>query len=88
MTTDLKKETQTTVAYKKYLTTREAADYIGTTLGNLYQLMHDKKIGYFSPTGRKALFKTEELDAWVERARISTKEEIEYIVQNRKGGAA
>lgn len=63
---------------KNYLTSKEAADYIGTTRGYLYKLAFQQhKIPYYSPTGRKMLFKREELDAWIEKGRVSTNDELE-----------
>ena len=66
---------------KNYLTSKEAAEYIGTTRGYLYKLAFQQhKIPYYSPTGRKMLFKREELDVWIENSRVSTNDEIEQRV--------
>lgn len=65
---------------KKYLTVDEAAVYIGTTKNYLYKLTSNNKIPYYQPTGRKCLFKSEELDAWIEKGRVSTNDEIEQRV--------
>ena len=63
---------------KNYLTSKEAAEYIGTTRGYLYKLAFQQhKIPYYSPTGRKMLFKREELDVWIENSRVATNEELE-----------
>ena len=64
---------------RNYLKAREAAEYIGTTLNYLYKLTSRHKIPYYSPTGRRCLFKREELDAWIEKSRVSTNEELEAI---------
>lgn len=64
---------------RNYLKAIEAAEYIGTTLNYLYKLTSHHKIPYYSPTGRKCLFKREELDAWIEKSRVSTNEELEAI---------
>ena len=64
---------------RNYLKAREAAEYIGTTLNYLYKLTSNHKIPYYSPTGRKCLFKREELDAWIEKSRVSTNEELEIM---------
>lgn len=59
---------------KKYLTSEEAAEYIGTTRSYLYKLaLQQHKIPYYSPTGRKMLFKREELDEWIESSRVPAK---------------
>jgi excisionase family DNA binding protein len=63
---------------KIYLTTKEAAEYIGTTVNYLYKLTSQQhRIPYYSPGGRKTLFKRSELDEWIERSRVATADEIE-----------
>lgn len=62
---------------RNYLKAIEAAEYIGTTVNYLYKLTSQHKIPYYSPTGRRCLFKREELDAWIERSRVATNEELE-----------
>ena len=62
---------------RNFLTVKEAAAYIGTTPNYLYKLTSGHKIPYYSPTGRKCLFKREELDSWIEKSRVSTNDEIE-----------
>ena len=48
---------------KIYLTSDEAAQYLRMRRSRLYDL---KDIPYYSPTGRKRLYKKEDLDRWVE----------------------
>lgn len=48
---------------KIYLTSDEAAQYLRMRRSRLYDL---KDIPYYSPTGRKRLYKKEDLDKWVE----------------------
>ena len=63
---------------KVYLTTKEAAEYIGTTVNYLYKLTSQQhRIPYYSPGGHKTLFKRCELDEWIERSRVATADEIE-----------
>lgn len=62
---------------KVYLTMKEAAEYLGTTVNYLYKLTSQQhRIPYYSPTGRKTLFKRSELDEWIEKSRVATDEEI------------
>ena len=65
---------------KKYLTVEEAAEYIGTTKNYLYKLTSKNQIPHYQPTGRKCLFKRDELDAWIEKGRVSTNDELEQRV--------
>ncbi len=76
---------------KTFLTTTEAAAYIGTTANYLYKLASQRhRIPYYSPSGRKLLFKREELDEWILSTRVSTDEELERKVTteaiSKKGG--
>ena len=53
---------------KVFLTSKEAADYLGLKMGGLYDLTKNKKIPFHKPNGKKLLFKRDELDAWVVRS--------------------
>ncbi len=53
---------------KVFLTSQEAAEYLGMKMGGLYELTKKKKIPFHKPSGRKLLFKRDELDAWVVRS--------------------
>lgn len=69
---------------KTFLTVKEAAEYIGTTPNYLYKLTSQQhRIPYYSPTGRKCLFKRSELDAWIEKSRVSSDEEIRAKAERR-----
>ena len=75
--------------YAKYLTARQAADYIGASINYLYKLTAGHKLPFYNPMGRKLLFKRTELDAWVEAARVPTDDELISRVQTeqiKKGG--
>ena len=75
--------------YAKYLTAKQAADYIGASINYLYKLTAGHKLPFYNPTGRKLLFKRTELDAWVEAARVPTDDELIGRVQTeqlKKGG--
>ncbi len=66
---------------KNFLTTTEAAAYLGTTINYLYKLSTQRhRIPYYSPSGRKLLFKREELDEWIEKTRVCTDDELERKV--------
>lgn len=56
-----------------YMSSRDTAEYLGMSLGYLYKLMSNHSIPYYKPSG-KALFKKEELDAWVLSAKVKSKE--------------
>lgn len=66
---------------KSFLTTREAAEYLGLKVGYLYKMTSRKEIPYYSPGGKRMYFKQAELDRWIEKSRISTEEELKSKVQ-------
>lgn len=69
---------------KPYLTTTETADYLGISKSTLYKLMSRKEIPYYKPWGKVALFKASELEALVDRTRISTAMELrEQAIESR-----
>lgn len=59
------------------LTTQEAADFLGFTIGYLYKLMMQKKIPYYKPFGNRCYFKRDELSQLLQNNRIATVEEIQ-----------
>ena len=67
---------------KNYLTSTEAAAYLGVKMNYLYKLTHLKKIPYYSPGGKKILFKESELNAFIEKSRVASNEELEYRCDN------
>ncbi len=72
-----------------YMTAKETAEFLGISPKYLYQLTHQRKIPYFSPTGRKILFKRSELISFVESARVSSINDLCTEAQTstiRKGG--
>lgn len=50
---------------KVFLTSKEAAEYLGLKMGGLYDLTKNKKIPFHKPNGKRLLFRRDELDAWV-----------------------
>ena len=50
---------------KVFLTSKEAAEYLGLKMGGLYDLTKKKKIPFHKPNGKRLLFRRDELDAWV-----------------------
>lgn len=67
---------------KKFLTSVEAAQMLGVKMNYLYKLTHLKKIPYYSPGGKKILFKESELNAFIEKSRVATDEELESRCHN------
>lgn len=51
---------------KKYLSVREAAEYIGYSAGYLYKLAAIHALPFYAPNGGRIIFKRVELDEWIE----------------------
>ena len=58
---------------KKYLTTKEACEYLGITRRSLYHLKHSGQIE-FSQHGRKVLYPVDALDAFIENNRVKLRQ--------------
>lgn len=71
---------------KEFLTTKEAAAYLGMALSYLYKLTAKKSIPFYTPTGKKIYFKKSELDEWMNRGRVATNEENESRAQSSLTG--
>jgi len=61
---------------KEFITSKEAADYLGVTLPYLYKMVHLKKIPYYKPRGKMIYFSVAELDQQIGSSRVATDEEI------------
>lgn len=75
---------------KDVLNFNEASEYLELSHSHLYKLTSDGAIPHYKPQGKKIYFNRTELDAWLQRNRQTTKEEIEkqaadYII--KKGRA-
>lgn len=72
---------------KPMLSTTEAAEFLGLTVGYLRKLTMQKKIPYYKPFGNKCYFDKDELLAVLRSNRVDTADEIEkratiYAVQH------
>jgi len=73
---------------KKYLTVEEAAEYLGVSRATIYSYTSNRVIPHYKPRGRKCYFLRDDLDNFIEKARVSSQEEIEQealrYMMNRK----
>lgn len=79
------------IANKKVLTTQEAAVYLGWSLSYIYKQTRLCTIPHYCPMGKTLYFDREELETWLKRNRVATKDEVLTKVQTdialgRKGG--
>ena len=54
---------------KKYLSVREAANYIGYSVGYIYKLVAINAIPCYVPNGGRIIFNRVELDEWIKSKR-------------------
>ncbi len=71
---------------KQVLNFNEACIYLELSHSHLYKLTSSSAIPHYKPNGKKIYFKKEELDTWLLRNRIDSKDEIEqkaidYIIK-------
>lgn len=78
------------ILQKAVLNLNEAATYLEVSPSHLYKLTSTRQIPHFCPQGKKLYFNRTELDAWLQRNRQTTTEEIEKQATNyviKKGRA-
>ena len=68
---------------KTVLNFNEACTYLDVSQSHLYKLTSTRQIPHFCPQGKKLYFNRTELDAWLQRNRQSTNEEIEQEVNEK-----
>ena len=75
---------------KSVLTAQEAALYLGWSISYLYKKTMLRDVPHYKPEGKKLYFDRLELEAWMKRNRVSSKDELlcqaETIMANKKGG--
>ena len=74
---------------KEVLTFDEACIYIGVSNSHLYKLTSNRSIPHYKPQGKMIYFRRSELDEWLLKNRIKTKEEINseamiYVITDKK----
>ena len=70
---------------------RECATYVGVSLGSLYRMTSERKIPHYKMGENRLLFNREEIDRWMMRERVRTRDELrtEAAVRSlRTGGKA
>lgn len=68
---------------KEVLTFDEASSYTGLSKSTLYKMTCNREIPHYKPRGGRVFFNRKELEAWLQRIRVSTAEEVKG---GRKGG--
>lgn len=69
----------------KPLTLGEAAAYLGISKSYLYKLTSQARIPHYKPEGKKVYFEKSELDEWLLRNPVTTREAIGRKAADRLG---
>lgn len=67
-----------------FMNAKETAKYLGVALSTLYKWTSKHSIPYYSPMGKKLLFKKSELDEWIEKTRVTTHEEVVTLANEER----
>lgn len=68
---------------KTYLSVREAAEYMGYSVGYIYKLIANNALPHYAPNKGRIMFKINELDEWISNGKKSKEEpdpKAEYLV--------
>ena len=68
---------------KEILSFDEAVTYLAVSRSYLYKLTSGGEIPHYKPSGKLIFFKRSEINAWIFKNRISTKEEtVDTLMEN------
>jgi len=62
---------------KKYLTIKEAAEYLGISASTMYKHSMSCIIPKYKPNGGRVYLKVEDLDNYISSSRIMSRQEVE-----------
>jgi excisionase family DNA binding protein len=62
---------------KKWFTFDQACEYLHYSASHLYKFTMLREIPYYKPNNRRIFFLIEDLDNWISKNRISSKDEIQ-----------
>ena len=67
---------------QKYLSLKEAAGYLGLSLSAMYKMTMGKTIPHFKPGGKIIYIDKRDLDKFIQKNRISSKDEMRTQAAN------
>ena len=76
---------------KTVLNLEEVAELTGLSKSHIYKLCHLKKIPFYKPNGKQNFFSRSEVEKWLLRNPLNTKEQTEaqaisYVTLTKRGG--
>ncbi len=79
----MEKSNKTIYDLINHLTFKEATDYLGVSKSYLYKLTHKNLIPYYKPGGKLIYFLKKDVDEWLFKNRIRSREQIEQEAIDR-----
>ncbi len=84
-----KKIDEQTLLQKEVLNFNEACKYLDLSASHLYKLTSQKEIPHYCPQGKRLYFRRDELDAWLQRNKQTSSQEIDseasnYIIRKKR----
>lgn len=59
----------------RYMSVKDCAEYMGYSIGSIYNMVHARKIPHFK-NGTKLMFSKKDIDEWMQQFKVATDEEI------------
>lgn len=66
---------------KAFLSVQDLCNYLNVSESTVYKISHYKVLPKYCPQGRLIYFKKTEVDAWLEKFRLSSADEIKVEVE-------
>ena len=73
-----------TVSKSEFITVDEAAKHLNLKKSYIYSLIHQRKISFYKPLGKRVYFDKLELNKWITASKIKSVEEVEEDYNKQK----
>jgi len=61
---------------KDLLNVKELAEYLKVSTSQIYKLTSNRVIPFYKPTGKQLYFRKKEIDEWIIKGKVCTREEL------------
>jgi excisionase family DNA binding protein len=72
------------VSNVEFITVEEAAKLLNFKKSYIYSLIHQKRIPYYKPFGKRVYFNKQELLQWIAKSKIKSVDEVEEEYNKQK----
>lgn len=70
---------------KKFLSFKEAKDYLKVSSSHLYKMTANKEITHFKPSGKLIYFKIDDLDNWLQKNKVVSQDDLNKEMGGQNG---